>query len=95
MLFRSVIINLPEANNREITMGSHQVVFTPEPGALILTNSWLPHSFSKNFSKEPVRFVHMNLSVAVSPESVQRKQNGEMPAKCCQKSKTAKQVDVL
>lgn len=65
-----VIINLPEANNKEITAGSHQIVFTPEPGALILTNSWVPHSFTKNFSKEPVRFVHMNLSVAVNPNYV-------------------------
>ena len=73
-----VIINLPEANNKEITMASHQVVFTPEPGALILTNAWLPHSFSKNFSKEPVLFVHMNLSVMLNPNAVKQEKTVEV-----------------
>ena len=68
-----VMINLPETDPNAITSGSHQVVFTPEPGALIFTNSWVPHSFTKNFSREPVRFVHMNLSVAVSPNVVEDK----------------------
>ena len=90
-----VILNLHPQDSRNVSQASHQVVFTPEPGLLVLANSWLPHSFTKNFSKEPMRFVHMNLSVAVNPEAVERMQNGEMPAKCCQKSKKAKQVDVL
>jgi uncharacterized protein (TIGR02466 family) len=63
-----VIVNLPEADNKKITLGSHQIVFTPEAGTLILTNSWLPHSFTKNTSYDPVRFVHMNLSVAPQQE---------------------------
>lgn len=64
-----VIINLPNKDDNEITMGSHQVVFTPQPGALIFINAWVPHSFTKNFSHETMRFVHMNLSVAISPEA--------------------------
>jgi uncharacterized protein (TIGR02466 family) len=64
-----VIINLPEKNAHDITMGSHQIVFTPEPGGLIFANAWLPHSMTKNMSNEPMRFVHINLSVAVAPES--------------------------
>ena len=63
-----VISSLPEADNKKITMSSHHVVFTPQPGTLILQNAWVPHSFTRNHSKEPVRFVHMNLSVAVNPE---------------------------
>ena len=63
-----VIINLPETDNAKITMGSSQVVFSAEPGVLILTNSWLPHSLTKNMSNDPVRFVHMNLSVGLVPE---------------------------
>jgi hypothetical protein len=63
-----VIINLPEKDANKITMGSHQVVFTPDAGTLIFANAWLPHSFTKNMSQEPMRFVHMNLSVAVAPE---------------------------
>jgi uncharacterized protein (TIGR02466 family) len=61
-----VIVNLPEKDNSAITLGSRQIVFTPQAGTLILTNSWLPHSFTKNYSSEPMRFVHMNISVAPS-----------------------------
>lgn len=63
-----VIINLPQKDEGKITSGSNQIVFTPEAGALILTNSWLPHAFTRNASGEPTRFVHMNLSVSVAPE---------------------------
>lgn len=62
-----VIINLPQADEGKITAGSNQIVFTPEDGTLIFTNSWLPHSFTRNTSDKPMRFVHMNLSVAVAP----------------------------
>jgi uncharacterized protein (TIGR02466 family) len=64
-----VIINLPEKDATKITGASHQVVFTPEAGSLIFANAWLPHSFTKNMSQEPMKFVHMNLSVAVAPEA--------------------------
>lgn len=63
-----VIVNLPEADNNKITLGSQQIVFNPVPGTMIFTNSWLPHSLTKNMSDKPVRFVHMNLSVALAPE---------------------------
>ena len=63
-----VIVNLPETNTSKITMGSHQIVFTPSAGTMIFTNAWLPHSLTKNMSTGPVRFVHMNLSVGPAPE---------------------------
>jgi uncharacterized protein (TIGR02466 family) len=59
-----VITNLPEKEPNKISLGSSQVVFSPEAGMLILTNSWLPHSFTRNMSHEPTRFVHINISVA-------------------------------
>jgi len=62
-----VIINLPEADQKQITPASQHVLFKVEPGMLLLCGAWLPHSFTKNFSKDPVRFVHMNLSVAANP----------------------------
>lgn len=61
-----VIVNLPAEDDSKITSASGQIMFTPEPGALILTNAWLPHSFTRNTSDHPVRFVHMNLSVAIN-----------------------------
>ena len=63
-----VMVNLQETNPNEITLATQQIVFTPEPGSMIFTNSWLPHSLTKNQSQEPVRFVHMNLAVAPAPE---------------------------
>lgn len=59
-----VIINLPEKDASKITLGSHQIVFTPRAGTMIFINAWVPHSFTKNMSTESMRFVHMNLSVA-------------------------------
>ncbi|UOF78432.1 putative 2oG-fe(iI) oxygenase [Caudoviricetes sp.] len=73
-----VIINLPEKNSNEITQGSHQIVFTPQPGLLLLAPAWLPHSFTKNFSEEAVRFVHINLSVAVNEEAVKDEKTVEV-----------------
>ncbi|NBS75134.1 MAG: hypothetical protein EBT78_18380 [Betaproteobacteria bacterium] len=64
-----VIINLPEKKSSDITMGSHQVVFTPQVGALIFINAWVPHSLSKNLSNKSMKFVHMNLSVAINPDA--------------------------
>lgn len=66
-----VIINLPEEKPEEMTSGSHQILFTPEPGTLIFTNAWLPHSLTKNLSRDPCRFVHMNLSVAANPMQIE------------------------
>jgi hypothetical protein len=60
-----VIVSLPAEDDSKITAASPMVMFTPEPGVLILTNSWLPHSFTRNQSDKPMRFVHMNLSVAI------------------------------
>lgn len=59
-----MMINLPETNSNNITLASSQIVFTPQPGTLIFANAWLPHSFTKNMSYDPVQFVHMNLSVS-------------------------------
>ena len=69
-----VIINLPEKSHNEISLASSQIVLTPEPGALIFANAWLPHSFTKNMSHESMRFVHMNLSVAVNPSAEEEPQ---------------------
>lgn len=63
-----MMINLPDSDEKKVSDATSHIVFTPEPGTLLLTNSWLPHSFSKNMSMEPTRFVHMNLGVMMAPE---------------------------
>lgn len=55
--------NLPERDMSIATFGSNIINFTPEPGMLILANSWLPHSFSRHASEEPLLFMHFNLGV--------------------------------
>lgn len=62
------IVGLPSKNDMVISQSSNQIVFTPSEGMLIMTNSWLPHSFTQNRSKKPFKFVHMNISVAVKQQ---------------------------
>jgi hypothetical protein len=45
------------------------VNFQPNPGLLIFANSWLPHSFSKHASDEPIKFVHFNLTVVPAQQN--------------------------
>jgi len=59
--------NLPERDPSQATFGSNAINFTPEPGMLLLANSWLPHSFSRHASDEPLVFVHFNLGVQFQP----------------------------
>jgi uncharacterized protein (TIGR02466 family) len=58
-----VITSLPEKDVSESTHASNMINFIPREGQLMLTNSWLPHSFTKNESKDPIRFIHFNVSV--------------------------------
>ena len=59
------IIGLDEFDVNEATEASDIVNFTPEPGLLVFTNGWLPHSFSRHMSEEPIKFVHFNLGVSI------------------------------
>lgn len=58
-----VITDLPETNLNEITHASSIVNFSPSPGRLFITNTYLPHSFTKNASDNPTEFIHFNMRV--------------------------------
>lgn len=58
---------LPETNISEATLASGIVNFEPQPGKLIISNAWLPHSFGRHGSDEPLKFVHFNLGAFYSP----------------------------
>ena len=58
-----VQISLAEKDLSQITYGSNAVTFAAEPGTVLITNAWVPHSFSRNGSDEPVRFIHFNIGV--------------------------------
>ena len=55
--------NLPETDMSIITYASPAINFVPIPGLLMFSNSWLPHTFTKNASKKSFRFIHFNLGV--------------------------------
>ena len=62
-----VQINLPEAEMSNATPASNIINFQPEPGMMIISNAWLPHSFGRHGSDKPLKFVHFNLSVRYTP----------------------------
>lgn len=64
-----VMCALPEADMSNATTASVAINFTPKPGMLMFANSWLPHSFNRNPSDKPFKFIHFNL-VAVPGQTV-------------------------
>jgi len=63
-----VQINLPEADMSVATPASNTINFAPEPGMMLISNAWLPHSFGRHGSDKPIKFVHFNLSVQYAPQ---------------------------
>lgn len=57
------LLGLPEANPTQVTLASTMINFKPEPGMVLFAPAWVAHSFSRNPSKDPFRFIHFNLSV--------------------------------
>jgi len=55
--------NLVEENPIVATYGSTMINYEPKPGMFMFSNSWLPHSFLKNASSKPFRFMHFNIGV--------------------------------
>ena len=64
-----VQIDLPEQDMNAATPASKAVNFTPKPGMMIFTNSWLMHSFTRHAAELPIRFVHFNLTVIHQPQA--------------------------
>jgi len=64
--------NLPEANMANATYASLAINFMPKVGQFMFINSWLPHSFTKNPSNTPFRFIHFNVGVMPAPPQPQQ-----------------------
>jgi hypothetical protein len=58
-----------EKNIAEVSLASNILNFKLEPGKLYLTNAWLPHSFTRHPSDQPLKFIHCNL-VAQFPQPI-------------------------
>jgi hypothetical protein len=56
-------INIAETNSQNATAASTAIVFAPTPGMILLTNAWLPHSFSRHGAAKPIKFIHFTLGV--------------------------------
>lgn len=60
------LISWAEKDITQATFASNIINFAPKPGLLIFTNAWLPHSFSRHGSSEPMRFIHFNVGLRPS-----------------------------
>jgi uncharacterized protein (TIGR02466 family) len=56
-----VMSDLPERDMVLATAASGMINFECKAGDLILANAWLPHSFSRNRSEHPFRFLHFSM----------------------------------
>ena len=63
-----VQIDLPEQDMNMATPASKMINFTPKPGMMIFSNSWLSHSFTRHAANKPIKFVHFNLTVIAQPQ---------------------------
>lgn len=63
-----VQLGIPEENMQNITFASNFVGLKPVPGLIILSNAWLPHSFTRNASDKPMRFIHFNVGVRLTEQ---------------------------
>lgn len=64
-----VQIDLPEQDINMATPASRMINFTPKPGMMIFSNSWLSHSFTRHAADKPIKFVHFNLTVIPAPQT--------------------------
>ena len=76
--------NLPEANAANATYASLAINFLPKVGQFMFTNSWLPHSFTKNPSNSPFRFIHFNVGIMPAPPQKQPTQMVNQPQQISQ-----------
>ena len=65
-----VFMSAKEKNPNMLTPATSLINYNPEPGLLMLTNSWLRHSFTRNPSKLPFKFVHLGIGVVYNPNKI-------------------------
>ena len=57
------LISWAEKDVTQATFASNLINFEAKPGMLMFTNAWLPHSFSRNSSEKPMKFIHFNIGL--------------------------------
>ena len=66
------ITKLPLKNQSQITMGTSQVHYKPQPGTMIIFPGYVPHEFTVDPGLEPFRFIHFNIKAVETQISKQR-----------------------
>jgi hypothetical protein len=56
-----VITDLPEKNKNQVNQCTSEIFIQPIAGDLVFTNSFLPHSLTRNKSEKQTRFLHINI----------------------------------
>ena len=56
--------SLLEQNPSVATLASNEINYQPVAGDFFFTNSWLPHSFTRNAANKPFKFIHFSLGVS-------------------------------
>ena len=77
-----IITDLPvKMNTKELLPAHSSVTFTPTPGSLIFTNSWLKHIFTRNKNILPYNFIHINIRVILKNAylNLENNNNSEQP----------------
>jgi uncharacterized protein (TIGR02466 family) len=64
------LISFEERDPKTLTFASNAVFFDPKPGMLMLTNAWLPHSFTRNGANRPMHFIHFNVAIQPRPVAI-------------------------
>ena len=67
-----VYASIKEANINNSSPATSIINYMPEPGLLLITNSWLKHSFTRNPTSAPFKFIHMGINVYYNPNKMQR-----------------------
>jgi len=63
------LISWNEKDVTQATFASNMINFEAKPGMLMFTNAWLPHSFSRNESDKPMKFIHFNIGLRPIPNA--------------------------
>lgn len=60
-----VATDIPLKKTNEVLSSSENIVYEPRPGDIIYTNSWLPHTITRNQSDQPFKFIHITFNVGL------------------------------
>lgn len=58
-----VATDIPLKKTNEVLGSSENIVYEPKPGDIIYTNSWLPHTITRNENTQPFKFLHISFNV--------------------------------